>query len=217
MSIPQIWSRQKWGFCLMAVSEERLRILRKNNTESKLETRNCIKEAFLTLLKEKDYGNIRMTDIIRKSGVSRSGVYKNYKNKDEILIEIYREPIDDIISALTDSLDANLELAFRMGKKYENSIKIIIDAGLEHNFLKVLNKRYEDASAQSFYVPLWNGMIFNIFIEWARAGMNGTVEETVEKVNTGLKLVARSIETRIINTSTDPDNALVQTKSSSDT
>lgn len=182
----------------MAVSKERIRILRENNAASNLETRNCIKEALLALLKEKDYDSIRMTDIIRKSGVSRSGVYKNYKNKNDILIEIYREPIDDVLSALTDSLEANLELIFSMGKKYEKSIKTIIDAGLEHNFLKLMNKQYEEVSASSFYNPLWNGMIYNVFIEWARSGMNGAVEETVEKVKEGLKQVAESIETRII-------------------
>ena len=37
-------------------------------------------------------------------------------------------------------------------------------------------------------------MIFNAFIEWARAGMPGTVEEAIEKVNAGLKQVAKTIQ-----------------------
>ena len=45
------------------------------------------------------------------------------------------------------------------------------------------------------YLPLWNGMIFNAFIEWARAGMPGTVEGAIANVNAGLKQVAVSIET----------------------
>ena len=87
-------------------------------------------------MNEKDCADIRMTDIIRRSGVSRSGVYKNYKSKEEIMIDIYRDPI-----------------------------KAIIDAGLEHRFLGVMNSRLEGVST-SFYIPLWNGMIYNAFMEW---------------------------------------------------
>jgi hypothetical protein len=32
-------------------------------------------------------------------------------------------------------------------------------------------------------------------MEWARAGMPGTIESTIEQVNAGLKMVASSIET----------------------
>ena len=182
----------------MHISEDRLRILRSNNAESNKETRNCIKEALIALLKDKSYDEIRMTDIINKSGVSRSGVYKNYKSKSEILLEIYKDPIDNVIGILTDSIFDNLELIFKSGKRHEESIKVFIDAGLECNFLKLMNERYEGVES-SFYIPLWNGMIYNAFMEWARAGMPGTVEQAVEQVKAGLRLVAESIDSGLTN------------------
>ena len=36
----------------------------------------------------KSYSDISMTDIIKKSGVSRTGVYKNYKSKTEIMLDV---------------------------------------------------------------------------------------------------------------------------------
>ncbi len=184
----------------MPVSEDRLRVLKANNAESNLETKKYIKNAFLLLLNEKGYDHIRMTDIIRRSGVSRSGVYKNYKNKEEILIDMYREPIDEVFSALSDSVFDNLELIFRMGKKHESLIRTMIGAGLEHRFLLKMNEQFEGVTT-SFYIPLWNGMLYNAFIEWVKSGMDEPVEEILEKVKEGLKLVAVSIETGLTNSS----------------
>ena len=164
-----------------------------NNEESHQEARACIRSALVTLLQKKRYDDIRMTEIIRKSGVSRSGVYKNYKSKAEIMLDVYREPIDEVISALGNSVCENMELVFRTGKKHEKVFRSILDAGLEHNLLKMINERYENASV-SFYIPLWIGMIYNAFIEWARMGMAEPVEEVAKRITEGLQQVAESIE-----------------------
>lgn len=177
----------------MLVTEERLRVLRANNEESHLEARAYIKGALIDLLRKNHFDDIRMTDIIKKSGVSRSGVYKNYKSKAEIMLDIYQEPINDVISALGNSVFDNMELIFRTGKRHKEAFKAILDAGLEHNLLNIMNRCYEDVSV-SFYIPLWIGMIYNAFIEWAKTGMDEPVEEAVERVKAGLKLVAESIE-----------------------
>ena len=172
--------------------------MRANNAESHREARACIKEALIVLMQQKSYKDISMTDIIQKSGISRAGVYKNYKNKDEILLDVYNEPINDVISALGNSVFENMELIFRTGKKHEKAITAMIDAGIEHYLLAIINKRFESVSI-SFYIPLWNGMIYNSFIEWAKSGMAEPVEEAIERVQNGLKLVAESIEIGLTN------------------
>ena len=182
----------------MPLKEEQLRVLRTNNEESHRETRTCIKEALIVLMHQRHYKDISMTDIIKKSGVSRAGVYKNYKSKDEILLDIYNEPINDVISALGNSIFDNMEMIFRIGKKHEKAIMAMIDAGIEHHLLVIMNKRFENVSV-SFYIPLWNGMIYNSFIEWAKSGMAEPVEAAIERVQTGLKLVAESIERGLTN------------------
>lgn len=186
----------------MAVSKDRLRVLMANNTAANLETKTCIKTALLTLMNQKRYEEIRMTDIIRKSGISRSGVYKNYKSKEDILVDIYRIPIEEILSALSNSVFDNLEMIFHTGKKHEASVKAILYAGLEHKFLELLNARFAGVET-SFYIPLWNGMLYNAFMEWARAGMNDPVEDTVQKVKEGLKLVADAIDSGMTNRTQD--------------
>lgn len=182
----------------MPVSDERLRILRANNEESHRETRAYIRGALVALLAKKPYGDITMTDIIRKSGVSRSGVYKNYRNKDDIMLEIYSKPIDEVLSALGGSVYENIETIFRTGAKHREAFEAIIDAGLEYNVLERMNGLYEDASV-SFYIPLWIGMIYNAFFEWVKTGMDEPVESAVERVREALELVAGSIEVGLTN------------------
>ena len=84
-----------------------------NNAQSNLETRNSIKSALLTLLKHKKYDDIRMTDIIREAGISRMGVYNNYKSKDEIMLDVYAKPLEEVFSTLDVSVRANLEWIFQ--------------------------------------------------------------------------------------------------------
>ena len=182
----------------MPVTKNQLLVLKANNEEAHLETITCIRKALINLLQRRHYSEISMTDIIKKSGISRAGVYKNYKNKAEIIFDIYQEPIDEVIRALGTSIFENMEMIFRTGKKHEEAIRTILDAGLEHNLLASMNKRYEGVSV-SFYIPLWIGMIYNAFIEWARAGMDEPVEKAVERVTAGLKLVAESIEADLTN------------------
>lgn len=73
----------------MKLNELRRReILRMSNAESKELTRDCIRTAFLCLLKNKSFQDISVSEIIRRSGVSRSGFYRNYTGKEEVLEDI---------------------------------------------------------------------------------------------------------------------------------
>ena len=178
----------------MPISEDQLRILMTNNAESKRETRNCIKDAMVALLKQDSYENIRMTDIIRRSGVSRAGVYKNYKSKEEIMLDIFKQPLMEIFTSLGNSVYENLDMIFHVAETHKEAIRTMIDAGLAHRFLDVLNSRYENTTV-SFYHPEWNGLLYNSVIEWVKSGTDETADEALVRVKEGLKLLAASIET----------------------
>lgn len=173
---------------------ERRNILTKNNKEVNLETRDCIKAALISLLKHDKYEDIRMTDIIRKSGVSRMGVYNNYKSKDEIMLEIYQKPLEDVFFTLSDSVYENLEWIFRTAHTHKAALRTLIDAGLVHHFLDMMNARYENAS-KSFYIPIWNGLLYNCVIEWIKSDTDESVESAVERMKAALGMLTQAIDT----------------------
>lgn len=164
-----------------------------NNAESRENARNCIKTALVTLLKTERYDNIRMTDIIRKSGVSRMGVYNNYKTKAEIMLDVYRSPIEAIFDNIGDSVYDNLDVILQTTRRYRKEIMALVDAGLSYTFLDMMNARYENAS-RSFYIPLWNGLLYNAMIEWVRTGADESAEDAAARMREALHLLAKSIE-----------------------
>ena len=55
-----------------------------------------IYEALVELMDKKPYDQITITDITKKAGVSRMAYYRNYKDKDDILIEHYRSVLSQV-------------------------------------------------------------------------------------------------------------------------
>lgn len=182
----------------MPISEERQRVLKKNNAEVNQETRHCIKTALIELLKHENYENIRMTDVIRKSGVSRMGVYNNYKSKEEIMLDLYQKPLEEVFFTLSDSVYANLDWIFRTAYNHKTALRTLIDAGLAHKFLDLMNARFETA-AKSFYIPIWNGLLYNCVIEWIKSDSDEPVERAVLRMKEALTLLTKSIETGATN------------------
>ena len=60
-------------------------------TEKNRETRRCIGEALLQLMKEKSLEEIRITDIVGMAHVSRMTYYKYYDHKIEVLSDYLDE------------------------------------------------------------------------------------------------------------------------------
>ena len=176
----------------MTSTEKQLRVLKRNNEESRRDTRECIKNALVGLLKNKHYSEITMTDIIRKSGVSRTGVYKNYKSKAEIMLDIYAVFVDDILAVLTGSIERNAIIVFSIAQKNRAAFEALIDAGLEHHLLDMMNKCYEDV-ADPYYMAMWMGLLYNMLMKWAKSGTDEPLETTIERTLADLRLMAEAI------------------------
>ena len=176
----------------MSTTEKQLRVLKRNNEESRRDTRECIKNALVELLKTKHYSDITMTDIIRKSGVSRTGVYKNYKSKAEIMLDIYAVFVDDILAVLTGSIERNAIIVFTIAQKNRAAFEALIDAGLEHHLLDMMNECYEDV-ADPYYMAMWMGLIYNMLMKWAKSGTDEPLETIIERTLADLRLMAEAI------------------------
>ena len=88
--------------------------LRLSNEESNRLTRECLQTALVYLLSEKSLEDITITELVKRSGVSRTAFYRNYNTKEDILQEIS----DRIFSDLRDSLNnssqnASVKASFR--------------------------------------------------------------------------------------------------------
>lgn len=68
--------------------------LRLSNEESNKLTRECVRTALILLISDTPFDKITTTAIIKKSGVSRAGFYRNYSSKNDVILEIAKELSD---------------------------------------------------------------------------------------------------------------------------
>ena len=117
-----------------SIIEER-NVLRLNNAESNRLTRECLTTALMQLMKEKPIDKITITELVKRSGVSRTAFYRNYSSKEDIL-ESAREEIIQITNGFLakPELKENSYLwfkeCFNIVQENAEIIKTIIDANL---------------------------------------------------------------------------------------
>lgn len=70
-----------------------------------MRSKKAISETFITLLNERDFKTISITEIVNKAGVNRGTFYKHYAYKEDILKEIQ----DHFLEQLTIMLEDNYQ------------------------------------------------------------------------------------------------------------
>ena len=73
-----------------------------SNKEANKVTRECLQTALIQLMSQKPFEKITITELVRRSGVSRTAFYRNYESKEEILNEVCRSFIDSLSDSFSD-------------------------------------------------------------------------------------------------------------------
>ncbi len=154
----------------MRLSEKQTETLKRNNEISRENTRQNIRDAFLLLCKEKGNGGFTLTDIVRRSGVSRSAFYRNYGSKDEILMDIVKNSVDEISDKISPSLSQNWEIIFRQARKNREQLDLLREYDLTGRVLEKMNESIPPDSSLANSLILWNGLIYNAILFYASSG-----------------------------------------------
>ena len=78
-----------------------------SNSEANKITRESICTALLELLQDKDFNEISVSELVRRAGVSRQSFYRNYKTKEDIVLEIERTVGWAVIEKMKDPVYRN--------------------------------------------------------------------------------------------------------------
>jgi AcrR family transcriptional regulator len=70
-----------------------------NRDRRVVRTRKQLDAAFVDLLHRRSYGNIRVSDITRKSGVGRATFYAHYASKDDLLMSQFSRIVAPMLAA----------------------------------------------------------------------------------------------------------------------
>lgn len=168
---------------------QRRDVLRLSNEESNKITRECIETALILLMKENEFKDISITDIVKRSGVSRSAYYRNYSSKEDIL----SNHLETIVKTITNTMDLttypedNFKFwysIFSQVRTYSEIYLVLIKADFGGIILSSINKiMQESIQADSISKPeryeiyFWSGAVYNILTEWITSGMRESDEE----------------------------------------
>ncbi len=67
--------------------------------QNKETTKDCIFTALISLMEQKEYKYITVTDIARKAGMSRMTYYRTYSSKEDILVQHFQKTAQAMVPA----------------------------------------------------------------------------------------------------------------------
>ncbi len=151
-------------------------------------SKEYIADALISLMKKKDYSSITNKDITDRAGLSHVTIYRNFKNKNEI--------ISYYLSSLFKKLEwnDNNDIAyniFSFFQKHKDFIDLLYKANLQYlildNILALHEYSVEDSDIIAYSKVTVAYLIFGWCDEWYKRGMKQTPEEMSKLFQQGKK------------------------------
>lgn len=189
-----------------------------------IKSKRALKEAFLSLMQEKSFKEITITDIVQLADLNRGTFYKHYTYREDLLNEIIDDIITDLVASYREpyknseifevsKLTANAIKLFDHVQKNANFYKLIIHAELLHSFQYRLCEILKELSLQDFHTPVVDSPIdkelaasysahalFGLLVEWIKGGFKYSSSYMAEQLlliinrNTTASVIKPSIE-----------------------
>ena len=158
--------------------------------------RQCIGEALVQLMREKEFESISVTDICKTAGFSRMAYYRNFHSKNDILVKYMNMLADkfrtDLMETYPGISSKSYEIvlfAFKYFKNYHAYAECLIKANLSSILQDGLNYYFDRYVAgtgsdisRRYSLYYYSGALFNIYTTWVKGGMNESPEELAQIV-----------------------------------
>ena len=158
----------------------------KNNNQF---SKECIATALIELMKTKDYSSITITEIAKKSGMSRMTYYRNYSSKDDILVQYINsvgEQIQDLVikrnspydtetyfTILFESFGVNSDIGYAA---YSARLGDLILDTINKNMMIAFPPSLSNDPDKVYKRFYFAGAFYNVFLEWVKRGKKETPE-----------------------------------------
>lgn len=173
---------------------EKREILRMSNEESNKLTRECLQTALIYLMNEKPFEKITITELVRRSGVSRTAFYRNYTSKEDILTEFSNWFLTDLARSLEDECYKKQPYLwylrfFSSVKEHADIFKLLIQADMPASMNNTASSFIEKIkpahSTTEYYKNLaFEGAFSKILLGWFQNGMKESPEEMAKLCET---------------------------------
>ena len=154
-----------------------------------LRVKGSITRTLFSLMQTKSLSEITITEIVDGAGVARASFYRNYCSKEDVLVTLIRDVLEDFRSRIAPGQDSfytyeNILLSFTYFHTYRSYILDLYRSGFVSVFLEELNRFHESvegtmpsSSIEKYQLYMYIGALFNTAMVWLLENDRTTPEE----------------------------------------
>lgn len=166
---------------------------RPSGSEANKLTKECLQKALVYLMKENPIEKISVTELVKKSGVSRQSFYRNYRSKEAILKDIWQNIYRQMAETLRDkkyqkdTYQWYYDL-FALIRENRTTIELLMKAKLPvaegEELLPLFQNVFSPGNAEKKYViAAYEGALQAVINEWFRQGLKEEAADMAQLCN----------------------------------
>lgn len=160
--------------------------------EANNRVKKAITDATFDLLRTMPLSDITITSIIQKAGVARVSFYRNYSSKEEVLVRLVRDILDDF----RDNADYNISDIYSRHHvhrtlsyfyEYRSYVLNLVNSGYSTMLLSELNAFHESIagdmsfhSTERYKIYIYMGALCNMVFHWLRSDEPEPIDDMVD-------------------------------------
>ena len=95
-----------------------------------------IKEVTLEVVVEKGMAGVKMNHVAKAAQISPSMIYTYFKNKEDLLFQVFRDCIRNLINEVIVQRQEELPFKARLARDFENIISLKLNKSKEYNYIR---------------------------------------------------------------------------------
>ena len=150
--------------------------------------KECLSDALIQLMCEKDFEKISIKEIADTAGVGRATWFRNYTSKNEALtfkfVQVWKRWADEHAIAVRDRFDlANAKNFFQFNYEIKHILEIVYTSNMQSAiydaFYQVMMPQYGANAKECYQARFYSYGLFGLLDEWIKRGFKESVEEMV--------------------------------------
>lgn len=107
----------------------------------KKDSKNYITTALLQLLETHDFNDLKVSQVVKKAGVSRMAFYRNFDSLEQVLTQYFEDKIGNAFMMVKSDISTAEKQAWMLDffEKYTGLIKLSIRCNFEYVIRKVFD------------------------------------------------------------------------------
>lgn len=154
----------------------------KKVNRANIRVRKNMCKAMITLMNEKNFSEITITDLVEKAGVGRPSYYRNYSTKEEViedyLLQVQEDTKERLQKNSTVTCGKDFVVMVMEGlKRHKDDLLVLYHAGFSKLILNMINENIEmifgdmpSTSVDRYKLSCLAGIIFNTEMMWLESG-----------------------------------------------